>query len=107
MKSFMLALVATASIVSVTANAKTILVTEKVCDRGESGTECVMVTYAVRPPSAPYVVKCSYGDAAEVPCPPKAWGTPAWLRKFNDLFPKQTPAEMEAEYQRQVDQYMR
>jgi hypothetical protein len=107
MKFLMLALFAVASIVSVNANAKTMLVTEKVCNRGESGTDCVLVTYRVRPPSAPMVVKCSYGEGAEVQCPPAAWGIPAWLQKFNSLFPQQTPAEVEAAQQREIDQYQK
>ncbi|CAN5590682.1 hypothetical protein BH10BDE1_BH10BDE1_34850 [soil metagenome] len=108
MKFLMLSLVAAASIVSVNANAKTILVTEKVCDRGESGMECQMVTYALRPASAPMVVKCvAQGDVSEVQCAPKAYGVPAWIVRLNNWFGAPTAAESKAAADREVDQYQK
>lgn len=62
-------------------------VTVKVCDGGESGTECRTVTYRVREPSKPQIVKetCSVGEAGEGPCPTK-YGVPGWLKRLNQAF---------------------
>lgn len=62
-------------------------VTVEVCDGGESGTMCRTVTYRVRPPSKPEVVKCMvpHGEAGEVPCPTK-YGVPGWLKRLNEAF---------------------
>ena len=62
-------------------------VTVEVCDGGESGTQCRTVTYRVRAPSKPEVVKetCSVGEAGEGPCP-KVYGVPGWLKRLNEAF---------------------
>jgi hypothetical protein len=63
------------------------LVTVEVCDGGESGTKCRTVTYRVRPPSKPEVVKetCMIGEAGEGPCP-EVYGVPGWLKRLNEAF---------------------
>ena len=62
-------------------------VTVEVCNGGESGTQCSMVTYKVREASQPEMVKCvvSVGDGAEAPCP-TAYGVPGWLKRLNEAF---------------------
>lgn len=73
---------------SSTAMAASQYVTVEVCG-GESGVECRMVTYRVRPASAPEVTECKVlsGEAGEVPCPTK-YGVPGWLKRLNQAFAK-------------------
>ena len=98
MKFLMLALAAVASIASVsmtasTAEAKTVYVTEKVCTGGESGTECQLVTYKVRPASGKVTVAgCQSPELDVTPCAPAANGVPAWLQAFNSWFGNRGPA---------------
>lgn len=63
------------------------VVTVQVCDGGEAGDLCRMVTYRVRPASKPEPVKCMvpHGEAGEVPCPEKV-GVPGWLKRLNESF---------------------
>lgn len=63
------------------------VITVKLCDSGESGTECRTVRYRVRPASDPVPVTCTVprGEAGEQPCPTK-YGVPRWLRKLNEAF---------------------
>lgn len=89
----MLALVAVASFAAVNAEAKTVYVTEKVCDRGESGTQCQMVTYKVRPASGKVTVAgCQSAELDVTPCAPAAYGVPAWIRAFSSWFGTGGPA---------------
>ena len=60
-------------------------VTVQVCNGGDSGTTCQMVTYRVLPPSGHTPeTKCmiSVGDAGEYPCPAE-YGALRWLRSLN------------------------
>ena len=79
-------LVALSLVLSSTAMASQ-YVTVEVCDGGESGTMCRTVTYRVRAPSKPEVVKetCMVGEAGEGPCP-KVYGVPGWLKRLNEAF---------------------
>jgi hypothetical protein len=63
------------------------LVTVQVCNDGESGELCRMVTYRIRPKSPPTELKCyvSNGEGGEVPCPEKL-RIPGWLKRLNDSF---------------------
>lgn len=63
------------------------VVTVQVCDGGESGDQCRIVSYRVRPASKPEPVKCMapHGEGGEVPCPEKV-GVPAWLKRLNESF---------------------
>ncbi len=80
MKSVILAIVAMASITATAAQ----YVTVEVCNRGETGDRCEMVTYKVRPasPATPYVETCPVGDVSYGPCP-TVYGVPSWLQKLN------------------------
>lgn len=94
MKFLMLALVAAGSIASVSmAEAKTVYVTEKVCTGGESGTECQMVTYKVRPETGKVTVaSCQSAELEVTACAPAAYGVPAWLQAFSNWFGNGGPA---------------
>lgn len=63
-------------------------VTVQVCNQSETGDECRMITYVIRPsiPSAPMIPKCYLGDMSE-PCP-TVYGVPVWLQKLNSIFEK-------------------
>lgn len=81
MKMFFAALVL---VMSSSAMAADKYVTVQVCNGGESGDLCRMVTYKVRPPNAPVAYKCTVmsGEGGyEVPCPTKH-GVPKWLSEL-------------------------
>ncbi|OFZ28607.1 MAG: hypothetical protein A2622_05820 [Bdellovibrionales bacterium RIFCSPHIGHO2_01_FULL_40_29] len=82
MKKIVFAIIA---LVSISASAK--YITVEVCDRGESGDRCEMVTYKVRPPSqnTPAEILCPVGDHGFTKCNKNAH-VPAWLKKFNKHF---------------------
>ena len=82
MKRIIFAIVAAVSI-----NASAEYVTVEVCNQGESGNRCEMVTYKVRTPNAPtpYVEQCPVGDSGYGPCA-KVYGVPTWLKKLNAHF---------------------
>ncbi len=82
MKSIIFAIVAAVSI-----NASAEYVTVEVCNMGENGNRCEMVTYKVRTPNAPtpYVEQCPVGDSGYGPCP-TVYGVPTWLKKLNAYF---------------------
>lgn len=86
------------------ASAKT--VTVEVCDSGESGTQCRVVTYKVRPASTPVVEKCMVpvGEAAYAPCPTVV-GVPKWLKDLNAWFNKH--GIKAADPQAEIDAYAR
>ncbi|HRK09077.1 MAG TPA: hypothetical protein PLZ57_15015 [Pseudobdellovibrionaceae bacterium] len=76
-------------------------VTVEVCNGGESGQECRMVTYRVREASAPVVEACTvaHGEAGTKPCP-TVTGVPGWLKRLNEAFAKagfKAPETTEAE----------
>ncbi len=59
--------------------------TEKVCGTNEVGdmNHCVLVTYAVRPPSpATAPEPCKGSGEAPNPCPAKSYGVPSWVAKL-------------------------
>lgn len=82
MKSIIFALVAA---VSISASAE--YVTVEVCNLGEAGDRCEMVTYKVRAPNAPtpYVETCTIGDTSVGPCA-TVYGVPTWLKNLNAYF---------------------
>lgn len=60
-------------------------VTVQVCDRGESGTQCETITYAVRP-STGVPQEFNPGSAEYAHQNPSAYGVPAWLAALNSMF---------------------
>lgn len=59
------------------------LVTVEVCNHGESGTECKVISYHQRPSTGvPADVQQCTGE--HIPCVPTEYGVPGWLQDLND-----------------------
>jgi hypothetical protein len=94
MKALMVALIAS---VSMNAFAGGRYVTVRVCDGGESGTECRTVTYKVRHGHGHAAGSYQECSAEGTPCAPAHYGIPHWLRALNDLFPGHGPSDRNAD----------
>jgi hypothetical protein len=80
MKTMLIALVTMASVAATASQ----YVTVRVCDRGESGTQCETVTYAVRA-SDGVSEEASNSSSEHMVQAPARYGVPAWLRTLNRM----------------------
>ncbi len=59
-------------------------ITVEVCGGGESGDQCRLVTYKVRPPNPVTPEMCMFGEAGEEkPCSQIKTTTPSWLKNLS------------------------